>query len=323
MEAKREQAMVGVFVLVAAGLLIATVFALAGTFHRGDIPYRAYFKFAAGIQPGGVVRYAGGPQVGRVEEVRPDPRDPTHIEITFRVGPDTPVKTDSKVKVASLSPLGENFLEIVPGTAAAPRAPSGSTLPSDEYVGFDELTAKLTSLEPAAEKLLNNLNDRVTQLQDTIARVNDLVNERNRANISASLGHLRGMLEENRPKINATLSNLQTSSAKVAPLLDDFKKAVAQANDALAHVDATLTENRPDLRESISKLRMTLTSAASLTDQLDRTLNYNAENIDELLENMTHVSENLKEFTDTIKARPYTLIRSSGPPPREPGGGKP
>lgn len=323
MEAKREQAMVGVFVLVAAGLLIATVFALAGTFHRGDVPYRAYFKFAAGIQPGGVVRYAGGPQVGRVDEVRPDPHDPTRMEIIFRVGPDTPVKTDSKVKVASLSPLGENFLEIAPGTAAASRAPSGGTLESSEYVGFDELTSKLNSLEPVAEELLKNLDNRVSELKDTIARVNDLVNERNRANISASLAHIRGMLEEDRPKISATLSNLQTSSAKMAPLLDDFKKTVAQANEALSHVDATLTENRPDLREAVSKMRATLTSAASLTDQLDRTLNYNAENIDELLENMTHVSENLKEFTDTIKARPYTLIRSSGAPPRAPGGGKP
>jgi hypothetical protein len=32
-----------------------------------------------------------------------------------------------------------------------------------------------------------------------------------------------------------------------------------------------------------------------------------------LLENLRHVSQNLKEFTNTIKTRPYTLIRSSTP----------
>jgi phospholipid/cholesterol/gamma-HCH transport system substrate-binding protein len=100
MESKREQALVGFFVLVAAGLLLVTIFALAGTFHRGDVPYRAYFKFAAGLQPGGIVRYAGGPQTGRIDEVRADPQNPTRMEITFRVSPHTPVKTDSRVKIA-------------------------------------------------------------------------------------------------------------------------------------------------------------------------------------------------------------------------------
>jgi len=36
-------------------------------------------------------------------------------------------------------------------------------------------------------------------------------------------------------------------------------------------------------------------------------------NIDELLDNMRHVTENLKEFTSTIKTRPYTLFRASNP----------
>jgi len=45
----------------------------------------------------------------------------------------------------------------------------------------------------------------------------------------------------------------------------------------------------------------------------------NSENIDELLDNMRHVTENLKEFTATIKTRPYTLIRASNPREHKPG----
>ena len=95
MESKREQALVGLFVLVAAGLLVVTVFLLSGTFGRGDIPYRAYFKNAGGLSPGAEVRYAGGPPVGRVKKVKSDPQDPTRMEIDFSVQPDVPVKTDS------------------------------------------------------------------------------------------------------------------------------------------------------------------------------------------------------------------------------------
>jgi len=321
MDAKREQAAVGLFVIVAAGLLLATIFALTGAFSHAGPEYRAYFKFAAGLGPGATVRYAGGPQVGRVEEVRSDPNNPRRMEIKFRVNPDTPVKTDSIVRIYSLSPLGDNYLEISPGSLSAPRAPSGSELKGADYASFEDVKSMLNELGPQAQELLKNLNARVSELRETIARVNELLNQQNRQNISASLAHVRGMLEEDRPKVKSTLSHLDDASAKVSPLLDDFKKAVAQANDALSHIDATLMENRPDLRKAVIELRDALASAQSLTAQLDRTLDTNSENIDEILENMRHVTDNLKEFTDTIKTRPYTLIRSANPPTRQPGGG--
>src|SRR5215469_4644256 len=119
---QREEDLVVLFVLFAAGLLIATVFSLSGFFSRGNVRYRAYFKNAGGLRPGGEVRFAGGPPVGRIESVRSDARDSTRMEIVFRVHPDVPVKTDSIAEVTSTSPLSDNFLGIRPGSAAAPRA---------------------------------------------------------------------------------------------------------------------------------------------------------------------------------------------------------
>ena len=64
MESKREQAYVGLFVLVVVALLIATIFALSGTLEKSDTPYHAYFKNAGGLGPGAEVRYLNGPPVG-------------------------------------------------------------------------------------------------------------------------------------------------------------------------------------------------------------------------------------------------------------------
>ena len=111
---------------MAAALLSVTVFLLSGTFGRGNVPYRAYFKNAGGLSPGAEVRYAGGPPVGRVKEVTSDPQNPTRMEMDFAVEPAVPVKTDSIAEITSVSPLGDNFLGIIPGTLAAPRAPSGA-----------------------------------------------------------------------------------------------------------------------------------------------------------------------------------------------------
>lgn len=319
MNSKRESALVGLFVLVAAGLLIVTVFLLSGSLGRGNIPYRTYFKNAGGLAPGSEVRYAGGPPIGRVQKVASDPRDPTRMEVDFSVNPDVPVKIDSTAIITSTSPLSDNFLGIVPGTAAAPKASAGATLKSNEYISFADLAAIISGLGPNANDLITNLNARAVALQDTLNRVNDVLSDKNRANISASLGSVRGMLDEDRPAIHAAIDNLNDATTRVKPLLDDFRKTSAQANETLAHLDATIAEDRPDLHAAVASLKQTLASANVLADQLNQTLNTNAENLDEILDNLRHVSANLNAFTETIKTRPYTLIRASGIKPHKPG----
>jgi len=313
MESKREQAIVGLFVLIASGLLVVTVFALSGAFAGSAKTYHAYLPFAGGIEPGATVRYAGGPKVGRVEQLRIDPQNSARIEITFTVKSDLPVKSDSKVRIMSMSPLGDNHLEVVPGSQQAALAPSGATLPADNYVDFNAITARINDLAPQAQQLLATLNERATDLKETITRVDDLLSQQNRANLSATIANTRGMLEENRPKLRSTLTNIDKSSAKLESLIDDFRKTSAEANKTLEHVDAMIAEDRPDVHKAILQLRSNLDSLQDLTGQLNNTLGANSENIDEILENMRHVSENMKEFTEVIKTRPYTLLRASTP----------
>jgi phospholipid/cholesterol/gamma-HCH transport system substrate-binding protein len=323
MDSKREEAVVGLFVVVIAALLVVTIFLLSGKMNGNDIPYRAYFKNAGGLAPGSEVHYAGGPAVGRVSKVHADPQDPTRMEVDFAVDPNVPVKTDSTATITSTSPLGDNFLGINPGTASAPRAPRDATLKSIDYTSLDDIKAMIAQLGPHANELVDNLNDRVVGLKETMDRVNDLISAQNRANLSASLASVRGMLEEDRPLVHSTLDNVNTSSAKLAPLIDDFRKTSAQANDAIGHIDAMIGEDRPDIHASVESLRQALASGASLADQLDRTLTANAENLDEIIDNLRNVTANLNSFTETIKTRPYTLIRASGLKPRVPGQGLP
>jgi phospholipid/cholesterol/gamma-HCH transport system substrate-binding protein len=313
MGSKREHVMVGFFVLVAGALLVATVFALSGAFGGAAKTYRSYFPFAGGLEPGATVRYAGGPKVGRVEKLQLDPKDPSRIEITFSVKTDLPVKTDSRVKIMSISPLGDNHLELLPGTEKAAQAATGTVLLSEPYVDFNAITQKINDIAPQAQQLLASLNGRATELQETLARVNDLLNNTNRANLAATLAETRGMIAENRPQVKSTVQNLNSASQKLQPLLDDLRKTSAQANEALSHVDSLIGENRQDIHQAILDLRRSLVTVNDLTSRLDQTVDVNSENIDELLDNLRHVSENLKEFTNTIKTRPYTLIRSNSP----------
>jgi len=319
MKERREQAIVGLFVIVAGALLVGTVFAISGAVGRTVKTYHAYFSFAGGVEPGSTVRYAGGPKVGTVQQLRIDPKDPSRVEITFNVQSDLPVKTDSHVKIMSMSPLGDNHVEIYPGGAGSAVAPTGSLLPSDPYVDFNAITQEINDIAPNARRLLGTLNDRATELKTTVDRMNDLLSPQNRSNLSATLANTRGMIEENRPQIRSTLKHIDELSQKLDPLIQDLRKTSNEANQALDHIDSMVGENRADVRKAVIELRKSLGNVTDLTGRLDQTLDVNAENIDELLENLRHVTENLREFTNTIKTRPYTLIRSSAPREHKPG----
>lgn len=313
MQPIRERALVGLFVIVAVAVLVATVFTMSGTFAHSVKTYHAYFPFAGGIEVGSTVRYAGGPKVGRVESMRVDPANPSRFDIAFSVQSDMPVKTDSRVKIMSLNPLGDNHLEVIPGSAQAAVAPNQSFLASDNYLDFNALAEQINSVAPQAQELLHSLNDRATEVKVTVERVNDLLNAQNRENLAKTLSSTRGMIEEDRPEVKATLQNVNGASAKIGPLLDNLRKTSDEANQALDHVDATVGENRADVRQAVSELRKTLTNMTAVTARLDQTLDVNSENIDELLDNIRRATENLSEFTATIKARPYSLIRATNP----------
>ena len=52
MDRRREQVFVGLFVIVAAALLLATVFVLSGAFSHSAPSYKAKFPYAGGLEEG-------------------------------------------------------------------------------------------------------------------------------------------------------------------------------------------------------------------------------------------------------------------------------
>jgi phospholipid/cholesterol/gamma-HCH transport system substrate-binding protein len=338
MEATRERALVGLFVVIAAALFFGSVLAISGSMGKTGVPHRAYFKYSGGVQAGAPVRF-GGMLVGKVDRVRVDPANSTRIEIDFQIDRAAPVKTDSIAKITTLGPLTDNYVEISTGSERAPLLPGGADIPSTEMFGLPQLGESLQAMLPDVQRAMLKVNNSLDGLQITLARANDLLNDRNREAITHSLYNADQLLAETRPKLNASLENMnrllndaqpkvsasltnvQEVTAKLSPLLDDIRKVSAQADATLAHVDAALMENRSDVRTTVVSLRDTLSKSTVLLDHLNLALDRNADNIDELLENIRISTENLKGLTDTLRSRPASLIRGIRAEDRQPGGG--
>jgi phospholipid/cholesterol/gamma-HCH transport system substrate-binding protein len=331
-----ERTLVGIFVLIAAGLLFGTVIVVSGGFGSSGVPHPTYFKFAGGIQPGGAVRF-GGLTVGKVKTIRVDPKNTTRIEVVVVVNKDAPIKVDSVAKITTLGALGDNYIEVSTGTENAAPLPAGDVLKSEEAFGLGQLGELFNSLKPKVEAVLEKVGSDLDGLHITLDRANDLLNDKNRANLGATLDsvhglvadtrpriattldNLNGLLTDTRPQLAATLTDVRGVIAKLSPVLDDLKVTTTKANDLLTHVDAVMVENRADIRTSVIGLRDTLAKSQVLLDQLNTLLDQNSPNIDAVLDNLRLSTENIRAFTETLERNPSSIIRGVKVQDRRPG----
>ena len=336
-DANRERMLVGLFVVIAGALLFGSVVAISGTLGPAGAQHHAYFQYAGGVQPGAAVRF-GGLLAGKVERVRVDPANSTRIEIAFVVERSTPVKTDSLAKITTIGPLSDNYIEITTGSRTAALLPPGAEIHSTEMFGLPQLGDAIQAMLPDVRNAVCKINKSLDGLQVTLARANDLLNDRNRGAIAHSLSNVDQLLAESRPKVNASLdnvngllkdiqpklstglSNVDELTAKLMPLVDDFKKVSARADQTLATLDASLTENRADVRSSVTNLRDALAKSTVLLDHLNQGLDQNSDDIDALVENLRISTQNLKGLTDTLRSNPAVLIRGVHVTDRKPGG---
>jgi phospholipid/cholesterol/gamma-HCH transport system substrate-binding protein len=339
MTPNRERVWVGLFVVIAVAVLSVTAIAVWGGLGTSSVTHRTYFKFSGGVQSGTPVRY-GGMRVGTVRQVRIDPSDSSRIEVEFVVDRAAPLKMDSVAKIASLGPLSDNYLEISAGTPGAAPLPADGVLNSTESVGLAQLGEIVQNLVPqindALQKFSVSLNDLQTtlarandvlndgnrsNLSQALAKANDILNDRNRANFSNSLANLQQVLNDSKPKLSTSLTSMNEAATKLVPLLDDMRKTSSRADQALSNLDSLLSENRQGLRLSVSELREVLAKSGAAVDQLQGLMNQNAADINDILENMRSSSVNMKNLTETIQSRPSSLIRGINVKDRKPGGG--
>ena len=316
---------VGAFVLASLLIFLATlvyVDQLSGV----HIPYKTYFRFAGGVDPGSPVRF-GGMKVGSITAIHPWREDPTKIEVLLEVKEGVPVNADSIAMLTSISPLGDKYLEITTGSNKAPRIPSGATIPSTEPVSLDDLARQASALIPTVQSTLQGVQKDVDQFTASarvvLANVQSITGPQNQRNLRLLLANARELLDKESPQIDRVLQNLERASSqasgaidKASSTFDDFQTAARTANDTFASANRTIGEIRDPIKADLAELQRTMTEARHLIADLNTVVSANRNNIDDTLENFRAASENLRELTASVKQRPWLLIRGKAAPDR-------
>ena len=293
------EAKVGAFVLSCFTLFAFTVIYLLTAQLSGDtVPYRTYLRYAGGLQPGASVLY-GGINTGKVTAVQPWATDPTRIEIVLEVKKGTPLNEKSVAKLGFVSIMNNAALSITTGSNDAKRLPPGSVINSREAASLDEIAGKLATVADSANILMTQAQGELNQ-------------------ISGNLNHLLGNLETmtgppNQKKVQAILNNIDRIVADTRPKIDritDQLETVTQHADAtIQNVNGTVTDLHDPLRRDLIELESALEQAKELLQSMHVLVRANDSKIGDTVDNLREATENLNQFTNSLKQRPWSLVR--------------
>jgi len=311
---KNTEAKVGALVVFSAAVLCVTVYFLGSAqFGHTRTSYRAYFKYAGGLEPGTDVLF-GGITVGKVTAVRPDANDPTRIEVDLEVKQGTPVNAKSLAKLGSVSLMSSPVLSVTTGTNDSPRLQAGAVIPTEETVSLDDMQREVAALAESAQTLIAAVHTDVDNItgdtRQVLANVNDLTGEANRRHVAQILANTDAMIARTSPEIDRIARNVDTLTAKMGPTVDNVNSTVTNAN-------GTITVLRDGTQTDLAELQKTLVEVRSLAENLQAVVRSNQQNIQYTLENIRMATDHLNDFTESVNERPWSLIRIKQPKDRK------
>ena len=162
----------------------------AADFFKGGYHITASFRTAQELKKGDLVKMAGV-EIGRVEDVE---LDNSRAKVAMKIQRKFPIRTDAKATIKFTGLMGQNFVSIDGGTAAAPAIQSGS-IETIEQPDLSALMAKLEGVAGGIESLTKSFSS---------------------DNFSTLLGPLTDFVKNNSAPLTAVIGNVKTVSDNIA-----------------------------------------------------------------------------------------------------------
>jgi phospholipid/cholesterol/gamma-HCH transport system substrate-binding protein len=203
--------------------------------------------------------------------------------------------------------MGGAALSITTGSNDARRLPPDSIIASQEAASLDEITDKMAVVADNANGLITEVRGELGGIsgdaRTLLANLNTVTGKANQQRIQAVLDNVNGMLATDRPKIDH--------------LTDELNALSQHADDTIQNVNGTVKDMREPVRADLADLQNTLLEAKQLLADMQVLVRANDYKIDDTIENLRTATENLDQLTDSVKQRPWSLIRIKQPQDRK------
>ena len=277
---RSERIRLGVFLVVALGVLLGSIGVLSGSRlleKRAEYEIRFTGASVTGLEVGADVRYQGV-RVGRVEKIQIDPVDLQTVVVQLSLQPETPIRVDTEALLQYQGITGLKMVELRAGNPLSPvLAPGGEIRASSTFVDeigeraeniADRLDRVLEGLAGVVDTknrhhlttLLSNIQTLTDSLSLVLGHVDELTGHSDQAvqQTAELLAHADALLTN--PSLAATLDNLAAVSSDLrAAHLDSLglaaKKTLVDAGAAFTHMDLLLLQSREDILRATESLR--------------------------------------------------------------------
>ncbi len=307
MESRSYALLTGLFTIL-LGIALAATF----VWFRGDTrqynDYVVLSKFTVnGLYPQAMVRYRGV-EVGKVEKVSLDEKDPRTVVIRVAVERGVPITQGTFAQIGYQGLTGLAYM-LLDDDGSDPR-PLPSPLDNPAQITmrsnlFDDIAESSKALLKQSSELLDRLNSIASvENQDRI--------ERTLANFEQASAQLQPALraipevarraqellgEENQERLRHSLSNLEEATSAIVPVAQDSRQVLA---------------NMRSLSEKLDTI-----STALSTEITDSTL----PKVNDLVEQLTRDSRDFRRLILQVEREPQSLVFGRTQP--QPGPGEP
>jgi phospholipid/cholesterol/gamma-HCH transport system substrate-binding protein len=252
----KRAVIVGIFVLVGVGLLIAIILIMGGqrkSFAR-TINVTAIFNDVSGLQQGNNI-WLAGVKVGTVRTISFNSDSKVMVSMNILASMRPYIHKDAKAKISSESLIGNKIVVLTQGSPQSPFIQSGDIL----------------EIQPAlnTEDMMNTLQQNNTNLLAITTDLKDLT-----GGLAKGQGSLGKLLKDETlvNTLQRTVSTLNTAAGNANALTDNLSRYTAklQAKGSLANelVTDTIVFNR--LRSSVINLKQIAQSAEAVVDNLNK-----------------------------------------------------
>ncbi len=254
METRANYLIIGVFVLGVLGLLLGFIHWI-GSDASGPEGKNYYVIFDGSVQ--GLTAASpvlfNGIRFGAVRSLELVPDDTRKVRALISVRADTPIRTNSRARIAQQGLAGWVAMEVTPGT---PDAPMLQAKTNEKY--------PVIYADPGGGGLLSGVSDAAGQANALLARLNNVVanNEDSLRHTITSIESFTAVMAERKDDAAALIINLRTLTAK----LNDVASKIDSAVDRVAGA----ASDRPD--SIVSQVQQAATSFRELAQKLDKSL---------------------------------------------------
>lgn len=231
MERKVNYALVGLFVIaLGAAWLVISLWLTLGDFRTQYTTYHVYMdESVSGLYMDAPVKYRGV-EIGKVREIKLNPRVPNQVQLTLAIESSVPIKMDT---IAVLTVQGLTGIAFVDLTGGSLEVPLLAAQQGEEFPVIKSGPSFFSRLDMSGTELIANLN----VLTNRLVSMLDADGRESLRGILVNIRDITGAVASRKADLEQSVVNARLMLAQVDTTARAFEDTAAKATSAVDTVD--------------------------------------------------------------------------------------